>query len=175
MEVSVSTKTQKLAKQYRLSPEEMAFADLISTGWSEEDAWAVAIRKGVTWSKAARKTEIDKLANSQPVKDRIEAVKAVLRINQVEKIKNATKAERQNVIAEATSKEDMLFSLQTALTNMNVGTKEWLDTKKLIVDVTRMKQDEVKEGDSTVHFYLPVNYPVSCETCLRNPANKRGK
>lgn len=174
MDIEVSQKTKKLAKQFRLSAEELAFADLCAVGWEPADAWAVALRKGLTWRKAQLKEEIEQLRNKPEVIERIDAVKAVLRAGQVEKIKKATNNERQSTISQAMSKEQMLFDLQTALTGMAVGSKEWLDTKKLIIDVTRMKQDEVKDEETTIHHYLPVDYPVSCEYCLRNPKNKKG-
>ena len=175
MDIEVTSKTSKIARQYKLSPDQLAFADLLAVGWEPEDAWAVAIRKGIAWSKKARKDAIAELANDQAVKERIVEVQAVLRKNQIEAVKNTTNSERQNIINSAMSKEQMLFDLQEALMSMPRGSKEWLDTKKLIIDVTRMKQDEVKDDNNTIHHYLPVNYPVSCEYCLLNPANKKGQ
>lgn len=175
MEAEVSQKTAKLAKQFKMTAEEMAFADLLAVGWEPEDAWAVAIRKGVTWAKSARKEAIAQLQNSPAVIERIDFTKAVLKKSQIEAVKNTNKTERQTIIDAALSKEQMLFDLQEALMGMARGSKEWLDTKKLIIDVTRMKQDEVKDENNTIHYYLPVNYPVSCEYCLRNTNNKKGK
>lgn len=174
MDVEVTSKTSKIARQYKLSAEQLAFADLLATGWELEDAWAVAIRKGVSWTKKARKEAIDELANNDSVKERVEEVKAVLRKNQIEAAKNIGRSDRQDVINSAMSKEQMLFDLQEALLTLPRGCKEWIDIKKMIVDVTRMKQDEVKEDNNTIHHYLPVNYPASCEYCLRNPNNKKG-
>ena len=64
------------------------------------------------------------------------------------------------------SNENMLDDRQTAKQKMTVGTKEWLDTNKLIVDVTRMKQDEVVNEETTIHYFLPVQYPTGCQDCL---------
>ena len=64
------------------------------------------------------------------------------------------------------------MSLQESLTKQVVGSTEWIQTKKLIIDVTRMKNEEVKKEDNTVHHYLPIDYPRSCENCLLNPKNK---
>lgn len=175
MDVEVSQKTAKIAKQAKLTPEQMAFADLVAVGWEPEDAWAVAIRKGLTWAKSARKEEISQLQNSQAVIERIETIRAVLKKSQIDAVKQASKSDRQAIIDSAMSKEQMLFDLQEALSFMPRGSKEWIDIKKMIVDVTRMKQDEVKDENSTIHHYLPVDYPISCEYCLRNPKNKAGK
>lgn len=166
MGITVSQKITKEAKAAKLSAEELAFADLIATGWPPEDAWAVAIRKGGAWNKTALKEEIQKLFMSPAIQERIEATKNVLSTRQKESIEKATKTERNSVITRAMSKENMLFNLQTALDSMKVGTKEWIDTSKMIVDVTRMKQDEVKQDDETIHYFLPVHYPTGCQDCL---------
>ena len=172
MDIEVSSKTTKLSRQYKLSPEQLAFADLCAVGWEPEDAWAVAIRKGVTWTKKARKDAITDLTNEPAVAERIADVKAILRKDQIEAVKKISSNDRQDIINSAMSKEQMLFDLQEALANLPRGSKEWIDIKKMIVDVTRMKQDEVKDDNNTIHHYLPVNYPVSCEYCLINPKNK---
>ena len=36
----------------------------------------------------------------------------------------------------------------------------------MIADYTRIKQDDLQVEDTTVHKYLPVNYPTSCADCL---------
>lgn len=166
MDIVVSAKQQKLAKQYKLKSQELAFADLCAVGWEPEDAWNTAIREGMTWNKTSRKEAIAQLFNSPYVQERINDVKAVLRKEQIESVKNTSSKERKDIISQAMSKENMIYDLQTALMNMQQGSKEWLDTKKLLVEVTRMKQDEVKDEESTVHYYLPVRYPTGCQDCL---------
>ena len=172
MDIEVTSKTSKTARQYKLSPEELAFADLLAVGWEPEDAWTVAIRKGVTWTKKARKDAIGQLAVEPAVKERITDVQAVLRKSQIEAVKKTTNNERQDLISSAMSKEQMLLDLQEAIMMLPTGSKEWIDLKKLVVDVTRMKQDEIKEEDNTVHYYLPVDYPESCEYCLRSKCDQ---
>ena len=173
MDIEVTTKTSKKARQYKLKPEELGFADLVASGWEPEDAWACAIREGAVWNRAARKAAIEALLNKEGVKQRIEDVKSVLSKNQIESIKNASDDERRALLDLATSKEEMLMSLQQSLTKQTVGSTEWIQTKKLIIDVTRMKNEEVKKEDNTVHHFLPIDYPRSCENCLLNPKNKK--
>lgn len=166
MDISVSPKTAKVVRQFKLRPQELAFADLVATGWEPEDAWNVAVREGMTWNKKARNEAISSLLNSPSVSERIDATKAVLRKNQIESVKNTASNERRKVVNDAMSKENMLFDLQTALGSKDIGSSEWIKIKQLIVDVTRMKQDEVKDEETTIHHFLPVAYPTSCEDCL---------
>lgn len=171
--IEVTSKTSKLARQFKVTPEELGFADLVAVGWEPEDAWACCIRKGATWNRQARKQALEDILAKPTVQDRIETTKSVLRRTQIDAIRNADDKDRQALLESATSKEEMLIDLQSALANQTVGSTEWIQTKKLIVDVTRMKNEEVKKEDNTIHHFLPVDYPRSCENCLLNPKNNK--
>lgn len=166
MDFDVSQKTVKVCRSYKLTVEELAFADLCAIGWEPADAYIVAFRKGATWIKKALKAEVEKLLDSTSVKNRIAEMQNVLSERQKEAVKQTAKKERNMVVDTAMSKEQMLYDLQTAKAGMAAGSKEWLDTNKLIVDVTRMKQDEVVNEESTIHIYLPMQYPTGCQDCL---------
>lgn len=168
MQIEVSQKTDKICKGLKVSPETLAFADLCAVGWEPVDAFFVAYKKGMTWMKKALKEEVEKTLKSKSVQDRMDEVKRVLSERQKEAVKQTAKKERNTVVDTAMSKEQMLYDLQTAVTTMAPGSKEWLDTKKLIVDVTRMKQDEVQTENTTIHYFLPVHYPTGCQDCLYN-------
>ena len=172
MELEVSQKTARLCKSLKLSPEEMAFADLCATGWEPQDAFIVAFHKGSTWVKRALKDEVEKLLASESVKNRMDETRSVLSKRQKEAIVNTAKKDVSDIVSSAMSKEQMLYDLQTAKTGKEVGSKEWIEINKMIVDVTRMKQDEVKDENQTIHYYLPIDYPVSCEFCLRSRCNE---
>lgn len=166
MQLELSPKTRKVARAAQLSCEELAFADLVAVGWDETDAFLLVFRKGSTWIKKALNDEVAKLLANENVKQRIADTRRVLSEKQKEAIKQTSRKERNAVVDTAMSKEQMLYDLQTAVAGMSPGSKEWLDTKKLIVDVTRMKQDEVAKDDSTIHYFLPVQYPTGCKDCL---------
>lgn len=166
MELPVSSKTKRTAKQFMLTPEQLAFADLIAAGWQAEDAFFVAFRKGMTWMKNILTQEVDKLLNDENVVRRIESVKGIVNEEKVRAAKNVNKTDRDAIVDAAMSKEQMLYDLQTAIVGMKAGSKEWLDTKKLIVEVTRMKQEDVAKDDTTIHYFLPAQYPTSCKDCL---------
>lgn len=166
MDLELSQNTMKLCKTLKLSPEQMAFADLCATGWDPIDAYIVAFRRGTTWVKKALKQEVDKQLESEPVKNRIDETRSVLSQRQKDAIMSASKKEANTVIEAAMSKEKMLYELQTAKTEKVKGSKEWIEINKMIIDVTRMKQDDVQTENSTIHYYLPVHYPTGCQDCL---------
>lgn len=171
MELEVSAKTTKICKNLKMTPEALAFADLCSLGWEPTDAYIVAFRKGATWIKRVLKEEVEKLLKSAPVQDRIAENKNVLSERQKEAVKQTSKKERGSVVDTAMSKEQMLYDLQVAKADLTPGTKEWIDVNKMIIDVTRMKQDEVVGEESTIHHYLPVHYPTGCQDCLFQRCN----
>jgi hypothetical protein len=59
------------------------------------------------------------------------------------------------------SKEAQLKELLTAKQLHPVGSKEWLDIKKMIADISRVKQDDIQDDEDIVHFYVP----IQCHNC----------
>lgn len=171
MDFELSQKTQKICKNLKLTEEQLVFADLVAVGWEPADAFIMAFRKGATWRKTALKEEVDKMMDRESIKNRIAETKNILSERQKKALKQVSKKDRGEVVETAMSKEHMLYDLQLAKKDLTPGTKEWIDINKLIVDVTRMKQDEVKQDDTTVHFYLPVKYPTGCQDCLYQRCN----
>lgn len=68
-------------------------------------------------------------------------------------------------LAKATSKEQILTDLIVARRKMKEGTKEWTEQTRLIAEYARIKQDELQTEDTTVHYFLPLNYPTNCQSC----------
>lgn len=162
-----SNKTKRIAKQFNLTVEQMAFIDLVEAGWDTTDAYAVTIRQGVhTWGQRALQDEIRRILHSQGAEQRKTEREEAIKQSQIEKVRSSISQENKTLLDKATNKETMLIDLQATLETTSPGSKEWLDIKKMIIDVSRMKQDEVKTEDTTIHYYLPVEYPKSCETCL---------
>lgn len=167
MDINVSSKLNKIARNYKLTPEQLAFADLVTQGWPEEDAWAVAIRTGATtWNRNALKAEVDKLMASEPVQQRIAENKEVLRRSQIEKIQQDMKDNADELLELATNKEKKLIELQSLLKGLKPGSTEYNKVNDQIINISRMKQNEVKTDDKTIHYYLPVSYPKGCQDCL---------
>ncbi len=167
MDVTVSSKTSKLARSLGLTPEQMAFADLVTQGWPEEDAYAVAIRIGMqTWNRAAIKDEVAKILASAAVQKRIATNKEVLRESQVKKIQKDMRENADELLELATNKEKKLIELQTILKGLKPGSTEYNKVNDQIINISRMKQNEVKTDDKTIHYYLPVSYPTGCHDCL---------
>lgn len=158
-----SKKTKALAKSYDLSVNELAFADLIAAGWDTADAFFFAIQEGETWTMAAVEKAAREILARTTVKKRIrELRKGDLNEMAKETIKGKEQPQmNDDDVMKQLSKENMLRDLFIARKKMVAGSKDWLETNKMIADITRMKQEEVKTEDNTVHFYLP----LTCNKC----------
>lgn len=152
----------KEVKKYKFqNPETKVFCDLIIAGWDREDAYIFSRLWNATYSQLMNRQDMEKLLNEN---------KAVIAYIEEKQEKAANKKKKamqeaievtENDIADELSKETQLRELIRAKKMHPEGTKEWLDIKKMIADITRVKQDEIKDEDDLVHFYVP----IQCHQC----------
>ena len=141
------------------SVEMLIYADLRRLDWSEADAFYAAYRD--TYShlpKGQVRVLMRKIEADRAVQKRITG-------------SNATEGENFRIlpseeIAKATSKEKILSDLLLARKGMTEGSKEWSDTTKMIADIAKVKQDEIKVDEEPIKYFLPAHYPTSCKDCL---------
>lgn len=162
MSILYSQKMRSIANAYNLQPDELAFADLLATGWDKTDAFFTAFPDGETWSKSAIDKTIREISAREGVKRRIKEIR-------VGKPKTEKPNVENNNILDEISKESMLRDLAKARNGMKFGSKEWLDTNKLIADLARMKQEVVKTEDNTIHYFIP----LTCHKCSLYINNKK--
>lgn len=139
----------------------LCYAAMRAAGISINDAWNLTFQNaGLTWDKNRLKAEQQKLENLEGVQLFISELKKERENkSQIEEIS-------ADDLAKATSKEAILSDLLKARKLVKQNSKEWLDMTAKIADYARIKQDEIKEEDTTIHYYLPVNYPKTCKECL---------
>ena len=145
----------------------MIYADLRACGWSMRNAWMVAFNgQGTNWTKDMLEKEMNRLESLESVQKRIAEVTG------------ARSSEKEELtpeeLAKATSKEKILSDLVIAQRRQKQGSPDWLKTTALIADYNKIKQDDIQVEDTTIHFYLPKNYPTSCKDCLLQK-NRRGE
>lgn len=139
----------------------LCYAAMRAAGIGINDAWNLTFQNaGLTWDKNRLKAEQQKLENLEGVQQFISELKKERENkSQIEEIS-------ADDLAKATSKEKILSDLLKARNLTKPSSKEWIDITSKIADYARIKQDEIKEEDTTVHYYLPVNYPKTCKECL---------
>lgn len=143
-------------------PRYYIYASLRGSGLGMRDSWSIAFQGyGFNWAKDVLEREMNKLESLESVQKRIAEIQGVKKEN--------TDAETLSTeeLARATSKEQILTDLVVARSKIrNTASKEWADLTKLIADYTKIKQDDLQTEDTTCHFYLPVDYPSDCQSCL---------
>ena len=147
------------------TPMHKVFCELIVAGWNKEDAYGFSGLWNPTYSTLMNIQDAERL-----LKDNKAIVEYIdSRIKELETAKKKAKKEEERVAVESAdidmstelSKETQLKELLIAKQKHPVGSKEWLDIKKLIADLSKIKQDEIKEEDEYVHFYVP----IQCHQC----------
>lgn len=155
-----SRASQRMADDLDLSPDELAIIDLVSAGWEKKEAFKLIYRAGMTWNTTALKEAVDKIFAKDGAKKRRKFIKNNVVDYDPASKENVPRTDIEDPL-EALSKENMLVDLMKARKTMEIGSKEWLDVNKMIADITRMKQDEVKTEDTTINYYLP----ITCHQC----------
>lgn len=137
----------------------LCYAAMRAAGIGINDAWNLTFQNaGLTWDKNRLKAEQQKLESLEGVQNFIADTK---------KENGGGSGEiSADELAKATSKEKILSDLLKARNLTKPSSKEWIDITSKIADYARIKQDEIKEEDTTIHYYLPVNYPKTCKDCL---------
>lgn len=165
-------------KKLNLSVQEKAFADLMALGWRDTDAFVLSGIYNPVYSADVNMKELNRyVMDDTAFKGYLAA--QMRKTGRLDKKANKEKKAADEIeisdedISYELSKESQLRELIAAKKNSVKGSKEWLDIKKMIADITQVKKDEIKDEDTTVHFYLP----LSCHNCslYMDYKKKRGK
>lgn len=159
---TLSVDTYKKAKALGMKdPRYYIYASLRGSGMPMRDCWAISFQgEGFNWTKDVLEREMNKLESLESVQKRIAEV-------QGKRVKNEDAEELSSEeLAKATSKEQILKDLVLAQRKAKYGSPEWLKIVASIADYNKIKQDEIDTESTTCHFYLPVDYPSDCQSCL---------
>lgn len=163
MKFDYSKKCQKEADKRKLSVEDMAMADLMALGWRDVDAFVVLGFYKSLLSDSYNEEQLEIKTKDDDFRAYYEKRKRA--------IERGTKTDIDGLEAE----EERKKSLSTMADSEKMPTKDELMRKMLDVaemlppndprrldaykaygDFMQMKKDEVKEEDTTVHYYLPL-------------------
>lgn len=148
-----STNTKKKCKKYYCTAEEVAFADLIISGYSQEDAYQLIFR-----ATTMTNTQIRVSARKLVLNDRIVRYMSDARVSCQE---TDGSDDIDEISLDDATKENTLMELLKAKAKAKSGSDEWLKIQDRIINITQMKKDEVKDEDKTTHFFLP----LTCNNC----------
>ena len=173
--ISLSRGLVSECKRIKISAKEKAFADLVAMGWKDKDAYLVSGLYNPVYSSKANEKDMNKLlTEDERFLAYLTSVSRKIQRRQKENEKDddiSVDGISEEDIASELSKENQLRKLIAARKKYDgkEGCKEWIDLTKMIADITQIKKDEIKEEDTTVHFYLP----LSCNNCSLYLAAKK--
>jgi len=158
-----------------ISIKEKAFADLLALGWKDKDAYLISGLYNPVYNLEINKQNMNALLSAdKDFMDYLTSASRKIKRRQKESEKEddiSVDSISEEDIASELSKENQLRKLIAARKKYDgkEGCKEWIDLTKMIADITQIKKDEIKEEDTTVHFYLP----LSCNNCSLYLAAKK--
>ena len=144
-------------KKYKISVQEKAFADLVAGGWKDSDAYIAVGLYNPVYSSDANMRDMNKLLSEDKYFiDYFTSAEKQWRKAKKSDIKESPKSVRisEDDIAAELTKDNQLRELIAAKKMHPEGSKEWLDIKKMIADTTQVKKDEIKDEETTVHYYI---------------------
>lgn len=168
----------KECKKLKLkTPMHKVFCELVLAGWEKEDAYAFSGLWNPTYSTLMNIQDMNHLLKEDAgvvgyidtkVKE-MELLKKKAKRAAAEEEKAKTEIAEIDMTTEL-SKEMQLKELLIAKQKFAVGSKEWLDVKKMIAEITRVKTENMETEDELVHFYVP----LQCHNCsLYNKAKEK--
>lgn len=140
-----------LMRQFDVEAKDVYFAMLISKGLSNGEAFT-AIYEPLKPNAAA-------MANRH-IRENPGINSLITYLNAEEK-KPSTPGDESEDLEKYKSKDQMILELSKSLKGTNG--KERADILMKIADLQRMKQEETKEAEERVHFYLPLPICKNCE------------
>lgn len=163
-------------KRYNINEQEKCFADLMAAGWKDKDAYLASGLYNHVYSKETNLREMNTLISDDEdfrnywfLARKRAARGSKAAVSSLEEEEEGVPSPDDIDMQSELSKENQLRELIVAKAKHPVGSKEWLEIKKMIADITQAKRDEIQTEDNTIHYYLP----LTCSQCSLYKAAKR--
>lgn len=162
----ISRSLRSEIKKLKISEREKAFADLLTIGWANFDAYVITGLYNPVYSKEVNVREMQTLMESQNFSSYLKL--ATKRLKRKEKEEDEEEYSEMDMASEL-SKEHQLKELLIAKSKLAIGSPDWLKVKQMIADITQAKKEEIQTEDNTIHYYLP----LTCYKCALYMKNKK--
>ena len=136
MDYSKSLKTE-CRRSALGSVQEKIMADLMAIGWRDVNAYVAAYGYNAQYSDDYNKQQIEKITSRPEFQKYLEKTRKRYS-------RDSDEASDDDFDPNSVSKEQTLKELSIAKKKAAIGSKEWLEINKQIIEVTQMKKDEVK-------------------------------
>jgi hypothetical protein len=167
-----SRKFKTECNKAKLDPQVRAMAELMVQGWTPQDAFiGVGLNKPAL-SDEYNKSQIEKYITDTDFNAYMESRRKAIKRGILKQYAPDNEEESEdNIPIKLLSKEEVLQeALKTAML-LPVNDPKRVDVLMRFADLAQMKKEEIKEEDSTIHYYLP----LTCNNCSLYLASKKKK
>lgn len=152
--MTLSPLKTKEAKGLKVSVQEMVLADLLSIGYSEEDAYTIAYPDDAMLNSQAKKSAMSEVIN----RDKFKQLCDTRREKNAGFLSVENDAENLDLI----SAEDVAKEVLLAAKKQPVGSKERADLMAKYNDIRNENKKEIADpNEDPVQFF----FPIACEKC----------
>lgn len=152
--MTLSPLKTKEAKSLKVSVQEMVLADLLSIGYSEEDAYTIAYPDDAMLNSQAKRSAMSEVIN----RDKFKQLCDTRREKNAGFLSVENDAENLDLI----SAEDVAKEVLLAAKKQPVGSKERADLMAKYNDIRNENKKEIADpNDDPVQFF----FPIACEKC----------
>lgn len=152
--MTLSPLKTKEAKSLKVSVQEMVLADLLSIGYSEEDAYTIAYPDDAMLNSQAKKSAMSEVIN----RDKFKQLCDTRREKNAGFLSVENDAENLDLI----SAEDVAKEVLLAAKKQPVGSKERADLMAKYNDIRNENKKEIADpNEDPVQFF----FPIACEKC----------
>lgn len=152
--MTLSPLKTKEAKGLKVSVQEMVLADLLSIGYSEEDAYTIAYPDDSMLNSQAKKSAMSEVIN----RDKFKQLCDTRREKNAGFLSVENDAENLDLI----SAEDVAKEVLLAAKKQPVGSKERADLMAKYNDIRNENKKEIADpNEDPVQFF----FPIACEKC----------
>ena len=152
--MTLSPLKTKEAKSLKVSVQEMVLADLLSIGYSEEDAYTIAYPDDAMLNSQAKKSAMNEII----YRDKFKQLCDTRREKNASFLSVENDAENLDLI----SAEDVAKEVLLAAKKQPVGSKERADLMAKYNDIRNENKKEIADpNEDPVQFF----FPIACEKC----------
>lgn len=152
MDYTRSFKTE--TKKEKLDIQERAMADLMNSGWKEQDAYVMCFGSGPAYSDDWHKKRIRSIVDREVFAKYCSKASAKKDAAIDEELKNDEDVKLM-------SKEEVMTELLVIAKRMSPTDPRRADIMMKYADLNQMKKETTESDDRTVHTYLP----LTCKNC----------
>lgn len=158
--------TVKLKLDYK----SRAMAELMVAGWSAQDAFITLDLNKPHLSDEYNKRQMESMTTDESFVRYMEQRQKAIKRETLKQYADTDEEENRPQVKLLSKEEVLQEALQTAMLLPKNDPKR-VDVLMRFADLAQMKKEEIKEEDTTIHYYLP----LSCSNCSLYMANKKKK